>query len=132
MTQRQQAIFGQMKHSIEYLIGTNPTIVTFEKYIKKDNGFGTMVIDRNSEPAIISEQVKISHNVSGAQKATGTPVGLGEPYYNYILFRPCSQLEENTVVTDTCTGKKYRIHDIDEVKYAGVTYGKRAIIEDVE
>jgi hypothetical protein len=114
----------------ERMIRINQTTVEKFVYKMKEDGFGGTIVDVNSSPDVISENVRF---INSADYAYGeSSIGFSLKAGKYILMQYDTRIEENDIITEICTGDKYKVGAVEPLITAGNAWAKRAKVEKVK
>jgi len=112
---------------VKQLIELNPVLVTWDRYPKKDNGYGAMVNDTEAQPEKLKAVVRLSHQSGGVQNTTVASTGLTTNLSMYILMLYDVDLQKDDIITaDVGAIKTWKIGVIDELSIEGECYAKQA------
>lgn len=88
------------------LIDENPTIVSFERFPLKADGFGGYVKDTQARPSIIQAKVRISSDSGGAPGRTASPVGMTKGPGEFVTMGFDIPLDEGDIISSESSSWK--------------------------
>lgn len=106
-------LWSQFYDATKQNIMLNPSRITWERQVLVDNGRGVMVPDPDGASEPLTAVVRIAHESSSVPNNAEGAVGLSTNKSFFVMATSDVDLRENDVITETKTGKEWKLGPVD-------------------